>query len=75
MRGAARGGGPGTRQGDGMTVRMGLLGAGRIGKVHARAIQGEAGAALVAVADHLDRVVVVAPADRVDLVAVDEGDP
>jgi len=34
-----------------MTVRFGLLGAGRIGKVHARAINGDADARLVAVAD------------------------
>ncbi len=34
-----------------MTVRFGLLGAGRIGKVHARAVTGNAGARLVAVAD------------------------
>lgn len=34
-----------------MTIRFGLLGAGRIGKVHARAITGDAGARLVAVAD------------------------
>ncbi len=34
-----------------MTVRFGLLGAGRIGKVHARAITGDARAKLVAVAD------------------------
>ena len=34
-----------------MTVRFGLLGAGRIGKVHARAISGDARARLVAVAD------------------------
>ncbi len=34
-----------------MTVRFGLLGAGRIGKVHAKAITGDAGATLVAVAD------------------------
>ena len=34
-----------------MTIRFGLLGAGRIGKVHARAIRGDASAALVAVAD------------------------
>lgn len=34
-----------------MTIRFGLLGAGRIGKVHARAISGEAGARLMAVAD------------------------
>ncbi|TKT82551.1 inositol 2-dehydrogenase [Aquamicrobium sp. LC103] len=34
-----------------MTVRLGLLGAGRIGKVHARAISGNGGAKLVAVAD------------------------
>jgi myo-inositol 2-dehydrogenase / D-chiro-inositol 1-dehydrogenase len=34
-----------------MTIRFGLLGAGRIGKVHARAISGDAGATLVAVAD------------------------
>jgi len=34
-----------------MTVRFALLGAGRIGKVHARAIRGNADATLVAVAD------------------------
>lgn len=34
-----------------MTVRFGLLGAGRIGKVHAKAISGDADAKLVAVAD------------------------
>jgi myo-inositol 2-dehydrogenase/D-chiro-inositol 1-dehydrogenase len=34
-----------------MTVRFGLLGAGRIGRVHARAITGDANARLVAVAD------------------------
>lgn len=34
-----------------MTVKFGLLGAGRIGKVHARAISGDANARLVAVAD------------------------
>ncbi len=34
-----------------MTVRFGLLGAGRIGKVHARAITGDVRAKLVAVAD------------------------
>jgi myo-inositol 2-dehydrogenase/D-chiro-inositol 1-dehydrogenase len=34
-----------------MTVRFGLLGAGRIGKVHARAIAGNGDARLVAVAD------------------------
>jgi myo-inositol 2-dehydrogenase / D-chiro-inositol 1-dehydrogenase len=34
-----------------MTVRFGLLGAGRIGKVHAKAITGDADARLVAVAD------------------------
>ncbi len=34
-----------------MTVRFGLLGAGRIGKVHAKAITGDADAQLVAVAD------------------------
>jgi myo-inositol 2-dehydrogenase/D-chiro-inositol 1-dehydrogenase len=34
-----------------MTVRFGLLGAGRIGKVHARAITGDPAARLVAVAD------------------------
>jgi myo-inositol 2-dehydrogenase / D-chiro-inositol 1-dehydrogenase len=36
-----------------MTVRFGLLGAGRIGKVHARAIRGDARATLAAVADAL----------------------
>ncbi|MDP2737989.1 MAG: inositol 2-dehydrogenase [Pseudorhodobacter sp.] len=34
-----------------MTTRLGLLGAGRIGKVHAKAISANAGARLVAVAD------------------------
>jgi len=34
-----------------MTVRFGLLGAGRIGKVHAKAVSGDAKAKLVAVAD------------------------
>lgn len=34
-----------------MTVKFGLLGAGRIGKVHARAVTGDANAKLVAVAD------------------------
>lgn len=34
-----------------MTVRFGVLGAGRIGKVHARAVSGNSQAALVAVAD------------------------
>ncbi|TXI06200.1 MAG: inositol 2-dehydrogenase, partial [Pseudorhodobacter sp.] len=34
-----------------MTVRFGLLGAGRIGKVHAKVVTGDAGAKLVAVAD------------------------
>lgn len=34
-----------------MTVKFGLLGAGRIGKVHARAIRSDASAELVAVAD------------------------
>ena len=34
-----------------MTVRFGLLGAGRIGRVHAKAISGDANARLVAVAD------------------------
>jgi myo-inositol 2-dehydrogenase/D-chiro-inositol 1-dehydrogenase len=36
-----------------MTVRFGLLGAGRIGKVHAKAVSGDADARLVAVADAL----------------------
>ncbi len=34
-----------------MTIKFGLLGAGRIGKVHARAVTGDAQAKLVAVAD------------------------
>ena len=34
-----------------MTIRFGLLGAGRIGKVHAKAVTGDANAKLVAVAD------------------------
>lgn len=37
-----------------MTVKLALLGAGRIGQVHARAISGIGGAALVAVADPLE---------------------
>ena len=41
-----------------MTLRFGLLGAGRIGKVHAKAISADAGATLVAVAD------VMAPAAK-----------
>ncbi|HEY4191458.1 MAG TPA: Gfo/Idh/MocA family oxidoreductase, partial [Mesorhizobium sp.] len=38
-----------------MTIRFGLLGAGRIGKVHARAIGANPQAKLVAVADALDK--------------------
>ena len=38
-------------QGAKMAVRFGLLGAGRIGKVHAKAVTGDASAKLVAVAD------------------------
>ncbi|MDP3197379.1 inositol 2-dehydrogenase [Tabrizicola sp.] len=34
-----------------MTIRFGLLGAGRIGKVHAKAVSGNSGAKLVAVSD------------------------
>ncbi|MDZ4088997.1 MAG: inositol 2-dehydrogenase [Tabrizicola sp.] len=34
-----------------MTIRFGLLGAGRIGKVHAKAVSGNPGATLVAVSD------------------------
>ena len=34
-----------------MAVRFGPLGAGRIGKVHAKAVTGNAGASLVAVTD------------------------
>ncbi|TAG21962.1 MAG: inositol 2-dehydrogenase, partial [Rhodobacterales bacterium] len=34
-----------------MTIRFGLLGAGRIGKVHAKAVTGNPGARLVAVSD------------------------
>ncbi|HTM77549.1 MAG TPA: inositol 2-dehydrogenase [Devosia sp.] len=37
-----------------MTVRFGLLGAGRIGKVHAKAISANPGARLVAVADAME---------------------
>lgn len=37
-----------------MTIRFGLLGAGRIGKVHARAIGGNPDARLVAVADSIE---------------------
>jgi myo-inositol 2-dehydrogenase/D-chiro-inositol 1-dehydrogenase len=38
-----------------MTIRFALLGAGRIGKVHARAVSANPGARLVAVADALDK--------------------
>ena len=38
-----------------MTVRFGLLGAGRIGKVHAKAVAGDGGARLVAVADAMEQ--------------------
>jgi myo-inositol 2-dehydrogenase/D-chiro-inositol 1-dehydrogenase len=38
-----------------MTVRFGLLGAGRIGKVHAKAVAGNAAARLVAVADAIEK--------------------
>ena len=38
-----------------MTVRFGLLGAGRIGKVHARAVASNSDARLVAVADAFDK--------------------
>ena len=38
-----------------MTLRFGLLGAGRIGKVHAGAVASAAGAKLVAVADAVPR--------------------
>ena len=38
-----------------MTVRFGVLGAGRIGKVHAKAIGANAGAKLVAVADAFEK--------------------
>ncbi len=38
-----------------MTVRFGLLGAGRIGKVHSRAVIGNPDAKLVAVADAFPR--------------------
>ena len=37
-----------------MTIRFGLLGAGRIGKVHARAVGSNAQAQLVAVADAVE---------------------
>jgi myo-inositol 2-dehydrogenase/D-chiro-inositol 1-dehydrogenase len=38
-----------------MTVRFGLLGAGRIGKVHAKAVASNPDAKLVAVADALQK--------------------
>ena len=38
-----------------MTVRFGLLGAGRIGKVHAKAISSNSKAQLVAVADAFEK--------------------
>ena len=38
-----------------MTVRFGLLGAGRIGKVHARAVAANPQAKLVAVADAFEK--------------------
>ncbi|TPQ37286.1 inositol 2-dehydrogenase [Bradyrhizobium guangdongense] len=50
-----------------MTVRFGLLGAGRIGKVHAKAIGSNRGASLVAVAD-------AAPAAARDLATAYEAD-
>ncbi|MES1148400.1 MAG: Gfo/Idh/MocA family oxidoreductase, partial [Bradyrhizobium guangdongense] len=50
-----------------MTVRFGLLGAGRIGKVHAKAIASNRGASLVAVAD-------AAPAAARDLATAYEAD-
>jgi myo-inositol 2-dehydrogenase/D-chiro-inositol 1-dehydrogenase len=39
-----------------MTVRFGLLGAGRIGKVHAKAVAGNAAARLTAIADAAEKV-------------------
>eukprot|EP01036_Dinobryon_divergens_P020313 gene20313-27842_t len=38
-----------------MTIRFALLGAGRIGKVHAKAITANPGARLVAVADAVEK--------------------
>jgi myo-inositol 2-dehydrogenase/D-chiro-inositol 1-dehydrogenase len=55
-----------------MTVRFGLLGAGRIGRVHARAIRGDEGARLVAVADALPEAaaaVAAAASARIDTIA------
>ena len=44
-----------TLGGTGLTVGFGLLGAGRIGKVHAKAVAGNADARLVAVADAMEK--------------------
>ena len=44
-----------------MTVRFGLLGAGRIGKVHAKAISSNPKAQLVAVADAFERPPATSP--------------
>lgn len=56
-----------------MTVRFGLLGAGRIGKVHAKAVSGDANAKLVAVADAFpDAATAIASAYGCDVRTIDE---
>ena len=62
-----------------MTVRFALLGAGRIGKVHARAIRGNADATLVAVADAMPAAAEALAAEHgarvatIDAIAADAG--
>ena len=56
-----------------MTVRFGLLGAGRIGKVHAKAVAGDPGARLVAVADAFEKAAkALASAYGADIRTIDE---
>ena len=56
-----------------MTVRFGLLGAGRIGKVHAKAVAGDPGARLVAVADAFEKAAKeLASAYGADIRTIDE---
>ena len=62
-----------------MTVRFALLGAGRIGKVHARAIRGNPDATLVAVADAMPAAAAALAAEHgarvatIDAIAADAG--
>lgn len=56
-----------------MTVKFGLLGAGRIGKVHARAVTGDPQARLVAVADAMpDAALAIADQYGCELRSIDE---